>query len=186
MAEQYAWNWVGTYLSSLPLALFVATLSLAVSSASFFFSRDLYRLQWVNTLHSKLFGSWDDYEILYWIDKPSHPFYFNGFERGQEGNFVGSELEKKTDFFLERMNFVCMSLLTFRSVGDSELLFEEYIRRVYTTRFFQEYFSFLSHEHFKFIHEYAHVKLGFERPAVSYPGKRARPVDLEEDVTDPS
>ena len=61
-----------------------------------------------------------------------------------------------------------MSLLQFRSIGKSEWLFENYIRRVYTSRLLEDYFSFLTHEHFSFIHEYADKRLNLPRPDTSY------------------
>jgi hypothetical protein len=153
----------------------VSLCSLAISILSFRTSSRNNIVQVAFALHAKLFNELEDYKLLYISEKWDRHFYFNSETRGEPGNFVGSEEEARIDNFLERLNFVCMWLI---KVGrrEEEKLFRKYIRELYTTGFFQEYFSFLdqtesvpsSGEYFSFIHEYAHRRLGLRRPSVAF------------------
>jgi hypothetical protein len=128
-------------------------------------------------LHSKLFEDLEDYKLLYRSDERDRKYYFDSSSRGAEGNFVGPPEEVRIDNFLERLNFICMWLLKMRS-GDGEMLFRKYIHRLYRTKFFQEYFTFLdraasvriSGPYYEFIHKHAHDRLNLSPANVQVPG----------------
>jgi len=131
----------------LPLATSIAAccVSLISATTAVIALRLSYRntkIQVTHSLHSKLFEDLEDYKLLYRSDERDRKYYFDNNSRGAEGNFVGSPEEVRIDNLLERLNFICMWLLKTRS-GDEEMLFRKYIHRLYITKFFQEYFTFL-------------------------------------------
>lgn len=167
------------------LSIPISFSALCVSLVSLVLSYRHTVTQVTHSLHSRLFDDLEDYKILYRSDERDKKYYFDSGLRGAEGNFVGSLEEARIDNFLERLNFICMWLLKVRTIWflkawsvDEEMLFKKYIHRLYTRKFFEEYFTFLdrsvsvpiSGPYYEFIHKYAHDRLGLRRPNVAVPG----------------
>lgn len=163
----------------------VASLSALISLFGFCLALYSFRLasrnqllQMAYSLHANLFNDLENYKLLYKNEERDQKFHFNRATRGAEGNFVGSSEEPRIDNFLERVNFTCFWLLETSRSRREELLFQGYIRELYGTRFFREYFSFLAQSkrvepYFSYIHEYAHTRLNLPHPRVEVPGTPA-------------
>lgn len=150
--------------------------AVAVSVAVYYYrvGRRAATIQTAFNLHSKLFERPEDFSLWY-VRRVAPNCYFSQEGIGDNDNFLGSDDEKRIDTFLERLNFVCMWLLSLKHPGKEDLLFQRYITKLYKAPFFQRYFSFLEAvspgQYFCSIHEYAGKRLKLPLPRVRYATK---------------